>query len=98
LHPADVGLPKSTVAALKGGNAHDNAAIVQRVLAGERGAPRDVVLLNAGAALFVAGETSSVQDGIARAAQAIDSGEARRTLDRLVAISSAEEFAAGATA
>jgi anthranilate phosphoribosyltransferase len=98
LHPADVGLAKSTVAALKGGNAHDNAAILQRILAGERGAPRDVVLLNAGAALFVAGETSSVQDGIARAAQAIDSGQARRTLDRLVAISTAEEFAAGATA
>ena len=98
LHPADVGLPKVSVAALKGGNAHENAKIAERVLAGERGAPRDVVLLNAGAALFIAGEVSSVEDGIVRASRAIDRGDARRTLERLVAISTAEEFAADATA
>src|SRR5437667_6212820 len=98
LHPADVGLPKVSAAALKGGNAHENAKIAERILAGERGAPRDVVLLNAGAALFIAGEVSSVEDGIVRASRAIDRGDARRTLERLVAISTAEEFAAGATA
>src|SRR5438876_3797138 len=98
LHPADVGLPKVSVAALKGGNAHENAKIVERILARERGAPRDVVLLNAGAALFVAGAVPSVEDGIVRASAALDRGDARQTLERLVAISSAEEFAAGATA
>src|SRR5437667_270065 len=92
LHPADVGLPKVSAAALKGGNAHENAKIAERILAGERGAPRDVVLLNAGAALFIAGEVSSVEDGIVRASRAIDRGDARRTLERLVAISTAEEF------
>src|SRR5438309_421030 len=98
LHPADVGLPKSPLSALKGGNAHENARIIESVLAGDRGAPRDVVLLNAGAALFVAGAASSVEDGIVRASAAIDRGDARQTLERLVAISTAEELAAGATA
>lgn len=98
LHPADVGLPKASAAALKGASAYDNARIVERVLAGERGAPRDVVLLNAGAALFIAGTASSVQDGILHASRAIDRGDARRTLDRMVSISTAEEFASGASA
>src|SRR6266576_6591779 len=53
LHPADVGLPKATPGSLKGGDAHENARIIERVLAGERGAPRDVVLLNAGAGLLI---------------------------------------------
>jgi anthranilate phosphoribosyltransferase len=56
------------------------------------------VLLNAGAALFIAGAARSVEDGIAIAARAIDGGDAKRTLERLVAISTAEEFASGATA
>ena len=93
LHPADVGLPKASPGSLKGGDAHENARIIERVLAGERGAPRDVVLLNAGAALFIAGEAASVEDGILRASRAIDRGDARRTLDRLVSISTAEELA-----
>jgi len=98
LHPADVGLPQAPLSALKGGDAHENARIIERVLAGERGAPRDIVLLNAGASLFIAGEVPSVDDGIVRASRAIDRGDARRTLGRLVAISTAEEFAAGASA
>jgi anthranilate phosphoribosyltransferase len=98
LHPADVGLPKTTLAALKGGDAHQNARIVEAVLAGERGAPRDIVLLNAGASLFIAGEASSVEDGILRASRAIDRGDARRTLERLVSVSTAEEFATGPSA
>jgi anthranilate phosphoribosyltransferase len=98
LHPADVGLPKATMAALKGGNAQENARIVQRILAAERGPARDVVLLNAGVALFIAGAATSVREGIARASEAVDRGDARQTLERLVAVSGAEEFAAGATA
>jgi anthranilate phosphoribosyltransferase len=95
LHPTDVGLPKALPDALKGGDAHENARIIDTVLSGGRGAPRDVVLLNAGAALFIAGEARSVDDGMLRAARAIDRGDARQTLDRLVSISTAEEFAAG---
>lgn len=97
LHPADVGLPKAAPAALRGASAHENAGIIERVLAGQRGAPRDVVLLNAGASLFIAGAASSVEDGILHASRAIDRGDARRTLDQMVSISTAEEFAPGGT-
>jgi anthranilate phosphoribosyltransferase len=96
LHPGDVGLPKAGPGALKGGDAHENARIIERILAGERGAPRDVVLLNAGAALLIAGEATSVDEGLVRASRAIDRGDARRTLDKLIAVSTAEEFAQGA--
>ena len=93
LHPADLGLQKASSESLKGGDAQQNAEIIRRVLAGDRGAARDVVLLNAGAALFIAGAVQSVQDGIARAGRAIDGGDARRTLERLVALSATEESA-----
>src|SRR5438128_3037259 len=89
LHPADVGVPKAVPGALKGGDSHENATIIERILAGERGPARDVVLLNAGASLFIAGETQSIEDGIVRASSAIDRGDARRTLDQLVSISMA---------
>jgi len=95
LHPADVGLPKAAPGSLQGGDAHENARIIERVLAGERGAARDVVLLNAGAGLLIAGEAASVREGILMASRAIDRGDARRTLDQLAAISTAEEFAQG---
>ena len=62
----------------------------REILGGERGAPRDVVLLNAGVALFVAGRTASVRDGIARAAEAIDTGAAEATLDRMARGSNGE--------
>jgi anthranilate phosphoribosyltransferase len=90
LHPADVGVPKAPLESLKGGDAHENAAIIRSVLAGALGPARDVVVLNAGAALFIAGAASSVGDGIGRASQALDRGEAKRTLDRMVAVSTAE--------
>ena len=98
LHPADVGLPKAAPQALVGGDAHENARIAEHVLAGERGPARDIVLLNAGAALFIAGAAPSVEHGIAMGSRAIDRGDARRTLDHMIAISTAEEFAPGATA
>jgi anthranilate phosphoribosyltransferase len=98
LHPADVGLLKAAPDALRGATASDNARIIEAVLAGERGAARDVVLLNAGAALFIAGVSSSVEDGILHASRAIDRGNARRTLARLVSLSSAAEPAAGVRA
>jgi anthranilate phosphoribosyltransferase len=95
LHPGDVGLPKASSASLKGGDARENAGIIGRILAGERGAPRDIVLLNAGASLFIAGAAATVREGIARASRAIDDGDAKRTLERMVAISTSEETAAG---
>ena len=98
LHPGDVGLPKADPASLTGGDALENARIIERILAGERGAPRDIVLLNAGAALLIGGAVASVDEGLRRASQAIDRGDARRTLDTLVAVSTAEEVAAGADA
>jgi anthranilate phosphoribosyltransferase len=84
VHPGDVGLPKSTPEALKGGDASLNAVIARAVLAGEPGAPRDVVLLNAGASLLIAGRTPTVREGIDLAGEAIDSGRAAGVLNTLV--------------
>jgi len=96
LHPADVGLPKATQAAIRGGTAADNARIIRTVLAGERGPARDIVVLNAGAALFIAGKAGSIVDGMAQAASAIDRGDATRALERMAALSVAGESTAGA--
>ena len=96
LHPADVGLPKAPLGALRGGDARENARIIQQVLNGERGPARDVVLLNAGAALLIAGAAASVEEGIAQASRAIDRGDAKGTLERLIATSSMDESPSGA--
>jgi anthranilate phosphoribosyltransferase len=90
LHPSDVGVAKGAPDALKGGDAQQNAAIIGNILSGGRGPARDIVVLNAGASLFIAGAASSVEDGIAQASRAIDAGEAKRTLERMVAVSTAE--------
>jgi anthranilate phosphoribosyltransferase len=87
LHPADVGLSKSTCESLRGGEATDNAAIARSILAGTPGPQRDIVLLNAGASLLIAGKAATVPEGIAMAAEAIDSGRAARALDILIATS-----------
>jgi anthranilate phosphoribosyltransferase len=84
LHPSDVDLPKAAPSALKGGDGPANAAIARGVLAGEQGPPRDIVLLNAGAALFIAGRAGSVREGIRMAENAIDGGAAAAVLDRMV--------------
>ena len=73
---AELGLEPAPVAALAGGDAQMNAAIAMSVLGGEPGPARDVVVLNAAAALFVAGATETVADGIESASTAIDSGRA----------------------
>jgi anthranilate phosphoribosyltransferase len=90
VHPSDFKLAKASPAALKGGDAAENAAIARDVLAGEPGAPRDIVLLNAGVSLLIAGAVPTVQDGIAMAAEAIDSGRAAEVLARLVSASRSE--------
>jgi anthranilate phosphoribosyltransferase len=93
IHPAEFGIRKTILDELRGGDAADNAAIIGHVLNGKAGGARDIVLLNAGAALFVAGRTESVRDGISCAAAAVDSGAARETLDRMVRSSRSEVVA-----
>src|SRR3954471_21792632 len=98
LHPADVGLPKAPPGSLQGGDAHDNARIIEAVLNGVRGPARDVVLLNSGASLFIAGAAPSVSQGILIASRAIDRGDAKRTLERLVTLSTADSPSTSAQA
>jgi anthranilate phosphoribosyltransferase len=83
--PEDAGLPRATLDDLKGGEAAHNAALMRRVLAGEKGKLRDIVLLNAAAALVIAGLTADLRDGVAIAGDTIDSGKAAKVLERLVA-------------
>ena len=93
VHPAEFGIPKASPVDLQGGDAAQNASIVQDVLDGQHGAARDVVVLNAGAALFVAGAASSVRDGIGMAASAVDRGAAKTTLESMVRSSREEAVA-----
>jgi anthranilate phosphoribosyltransferase len=83
VHPADLGLRAAALADLRGGSAADNAAMVERLLDGEAGPRRDIVLLNAGAAVLVSGAAASLADGLAMAAEAVDSGRARAALATL---------------
>jgi anthranilate phosphoribosyltransferase len=84
VHPSDFGIPGADRKDLQGGGAAENAAIFTEVLAGDRGPRRNVVLLNAGASLFVGGKAGSVREGIDLAARAIDSGAARAKLDAMI--------------
>ena len=86
ISPEDAGLPTAKPEDLKGGTPEENAAALKGVLSGEAGAYRDCVLFNVAAALVVAGKASDLKDGVAQAAEAIDSGKAMETLDKLVAI------------
>jgi len=84
---AELGLKTTNIESLRGGTVDDNAAILRNVLNGNNGAPRDIALLNAGAALVVAGVAASIQEGIAQAREAIDCGSAQRKLNDWVAAS-----------
>ncbi|MFN3676469.1 MAG: anthranilate phosphoribosyltransferase [Sphingomonas pseudosanguinis] len=83
--PEDAGLPRHPITAIRGGDARHNAEALRRLLAGEPGAYRDAVLLNAAAALLVAGHSADLAQGAVAAARAIDSGEAAALLDRWIA-------------
>ena len=89
VHPSDFQLAKAAPEALRGGEAAENAAIARRILAGEPGPARDIVLLNAGVSLLVAEQAATVPEGVQRAAEAIDNGAATAVLERLVALSNA---------
>ena len=85
--PEEFGLPRHRKDDLRGGDAAFNATALRGVLAGQAGAYRDTVLMNAGAGLLVAGRASSLAEGIDLARASIDGGGAMRVLDRLVALS-----------
>jgi anthranilate phosphoribosyltransferase len=85
--PSDAGLPLARREDLKGGDAETNAAAMRAMLGGEHSPFRDAVIYNGAAALLVAGKVRDLPAGAARAAAAIDSGRAMRTLDRLIEIS-----------
>jgi anthranilate phosphoribosyltransferase len=85
--PEEVGLKRSSAADLKGADAETNAKALREVLAGRPGPFRDVALLNAAAALTVAGKANALADGLKLAQNSVDSGEAKKRLDRLVEVS-----------
>ncbi len=87
--PEDAGISWSPLSAIAGGTAAENAAALRRMFEGERGAYRDIVVINSAAALNVAGRAADLREGAALAAEAIDSGAARAKLDKLVAVSNA---------
>jgi anthranilate phosphoribosyltransferase len=93
--PVDLGLDRVDASALKGGDAATNARVVRSVLAGEKGAARDITVLNAAAALVVAGLTSDLGAGVDAAAAAIDDGRAQTALDTMVRVSVAAKGAEG---
>jgi anthranilate phosphoribosyltransferase len=88
--PAALGLAPAEKQDLVGGTPGDNVLAIRRVLAGDRGPHRDIVVLNAGAALVVAGRAGDVGAGVELAAAAIDDGRAEATLEALVAVSTAQ--------
>lgn len=86
LSPESMKLPRAHIADLYGENATENAVALRKLLNGERGPYRDIVLANAGAALVVAGKASDILHGISLAAESIDAGAAAETLSRLVTL------------
>jgi anthranilate phosphoribosyltransferase len=88
--PAALGLAPATMADLRGGDAAFNAGVIRSVLEGERGARRDIGVLNAAAALVVAGRVDDLERGLDLAAESLDSGRAAGVLDALVATSQEE--------
>ena len=89
--PEDFGFDRCTKDDLKGGAPEENAAITRAILSGEKGHKRNAVLMNAGAALYIGGKAESMKDGIALAAELIDSGKALETLERFITVSNRAE-------
>jgi len=87
IDPNDLGLDPAPIAAIAGGTADENAAMIRAVLDGEAGPKRDVVVLNAAAGLVAAGRAADMEAGLAGANDAIESGAARSALDRLIEVS-----------
>ncbi len=86
LTPEQVGLQRAAESDIIGGNAEENALYTLNILRGEKGAKRDIVLYNAGAAIYAAGKVNSIADGIKAAQEVIDSGKALEKLNLLIAL------------
>ena len=86
IRPEDVGLERRQLSELKGGDAAENAAAIRAILNGQKSAFRDIVLLNAAAALIVAGKVEKLTQGMELAINSIDNGHARDSLDKLIAL------------
>ncbi len=84
--PADFGVPEASRADLAGGDAAENASIIQRILGGELGPRRDIALVNAAAAIVAAGVAAGFEEGMAAATAAIDSGAAKGVLESVVSV------------
>lgn len=93
IKPEDFGMERCRREDLRGGTPQENARITLSLLDGEKGAKRNAVLLNAGAALYIGGKAESMKEGIALAGELINSGKARKTLDDVIRISNAAEEA-----
>ena len=89
--PEQFGLERCTKEELKGGTPAENAAITRAILSGEKGAHRNAVLMNAGAALYIAGKADTMEDGVKLAAELIDSGKAAATLEKFIEVSTRPE-------
>ena len=89
--PEDFGFERCTKDDLKGGTPAENAAITRAILGGEKGHKRNAVLMNAGASLYIGGKADSMRDGIALAADVIDSGKALVTLEKFIEVSNRPE-------
>ena len=89
--PEDFGLERCSKADLVGGTPQDNAQITRDILQGQKGHKRDAVLMNAGAALYIGGKAANMKEGIALAADLIDSGKAYATLEKFIEVSNRKE-------
>ena len=89
--PEDFGLERCTKEDLRGGTPAENAQITRAILSGEKGPKRNAVLMNAGAALYIGGKADSLKDGVALAAENIDSGRAMATLNKFIEVSNRPE-------
>ena len=89
--PEDFGFERCTKDDLKGGTPAENAAITRAILGGQKGHKRNAVLMNAGASLYIGGKADSMRDGIALAADIIDSGKALVTLEKFIEVSNRPE-------
>jgi anthranilate phosphoribosyltransferase len=87
VEPAHFGFKKTAISEIRGGTPEENAAILRRVLSGEKGPGRDVVVLNAAAALYAGNRASDLREGVRLAEATIDNGQAREKLEGLITLS-----------
>ncbi|MCY6483209.1 anthranilate phosphoribosyltransferase [Clostridium aestuarii] len=84
ISPEELGIKRSKKEEILGGNAEENAQIIKNLFIGEKGAKRDILLLNAGAALYVGKKADSIKEGISRAAELIDSGKVYEKMNQYI--------------